>query len=469
MTSADLAKFRYNHTEMVKKNIECSKCHNKVISGTGNVPEENCFGCHYEKERLSKYSDLNFIHKTHIADHRVECIRCHLGIEHKIIKVTSGVLQECNSCHPDLHNAQAILYSGHGGKDLEDLPSPMYKSGLNCSGCHYFKGMLNGKSSINYAKGKSCEDCHGKGYDKILEHWKEISLKKMNELMIIFKNVKSEVINSSSKEKSQSLNLVNNAEYNINLVKNGKGVHNIEYSDKLLQAGFLDLKEALKLISSNKKLPDMKLATDSIPSECVGCHIGILDVSVEIYGLKFSHRIHTIQNKLRCYDCHSNAVKHGQLIKKKDECTECHHRDKSGLNCVKCHELQARIYDGSYNSLNQPSVMSVAEVKCADCHIKDGGKVSRPQKENCRKCHDAGYDNKLSEWQKQIKQDINDLKNIIENIPRTKINDKISENIKNVNNLIDDINRDRSFGAHNYELLSAKLNEYKKMIIAIIK
>jgi nitrate/TMAO reductase-like tetraheme cytochrome c subunit len=469
MTKTDLVKYRYDHSSVISKKTDCSKCHNDVVIGTGNVPKEQCFGCHWERYRLALYDDINAVHKKHISEHKVECNRCHLVIEHKINQIKSGDSPECNTCHPSLHSAQAVLYTGHGGKDVEDRPSPMYKSGLNCAGCHMFHGTLKGVDEVRFAKSKSCEECHGKGYDRLSEKWQAVSAKKSNEIESILKNVKIQINISKNKNREEAIKMLSDAEYNLGIVKRGKGVHNIEYSENLLNSSYIKIKKSLELISSNYKLPKIQIQGDSIPTECISCHIGINDVLVEIYGLKFSHRIHTVQNALKCFDCHSNAGKHGQLTKKKEECTSCHHSGKSKLNCTMCHEMQQSIYTGSYKNLNQPDVMSAAEVKCLDCHLKDGEKIVRPQKESCAKCHDANFGDKIQEWQKEIKQGMAELKEMIYKIPRSKVTDDLSGKISLANNLIDDILKDKSYGAHNYELIKGQIYGYKKIFLDILK
>jgi hypothetical protein len=157
------------------------------------------------------------------------------------------------------------------------------------------------------------------------------------------------------------------------------------------------------------------------------------------------------------------------LIKKKEECTECHHTGKSKLNCTKCHELQQNIYSGIYKNLNQPDVMFTAEVKCIDCHLKYDDKIIRPQKEACAKCHEKQYGDKILEWQKEIRQNLADLKELIDRIPRSKITNELSININSGNDLIDAILRDKSYGVHNQELIKGQISTYKKIFLDILK
>ena len=75
---------RFNHEEMVRRGVACTKCHLNVIEGEGEAPRDRCFTCHNQPEKLERYGDTEFIHDFHVAGHNIECARCHSEIKHRL-------------------------------------------------------------------------------------------------------------------------------------------------------------------------------------------------------------------------------------------------------------------------------------------------------------------------------------------------------------------------------------------------
>ncbi|MHC4322368.1 MAG: cytochrome c3 family protein, partial [Planctomycetota bacterium] len=138
----------YDHTFVVEKEMNCEKCHGGMQIGDGTVPVERCSSCHAEIGHLDYFSDAAFIHKHHVTDHKVECQNCHLVIQHKSMSNLAEGIQDCNSCHDNTHNTQRLLFSGSGGMDIPSHPNPMFKTGLNCQGCHLFHNVEWGYDSL---------------------------------------------------------------------------------------------------------------------------------------------------------------------------------------------------------------------------------------------------------------------------------------------------------------------------------
>lgn len=75
---------RFDHEEMVRRGVACEKCHLNVIEGEGEAPQERCFTCHNEPEKLKRYGDTPFVHDFHVTGHNIECARCHNEIKHQL-------------------------------------------------------------------------------------------------------------------------------------------------------------------------------------------------------------------------------------------------------------------------------------------------------------------------------------------------------------------------------------------------
>lgn len=139
--------------------------------GDGAVPLEYCYNCHYERERLDRINDTDFLHTKHITERKIECQRCHTEIQHKLPKKEDLNLLNCSGCHVDPHKAQITLFKGEGGFQTHAVPNPMFIRSISCKGCHVFHlksndALLTGDTFE--ANQKSCENCHGKGFAKLL-------------------------------------------------------------------------------------------------------------------------------------------------------------------------------------------------------------------------------------------------------------------------------------------------------------
>ena len=79
-----MGSIRFDHEEIARRGVACEKCHLNVIEGEGEAPQERCFTCHNEPEKLERYGDTAFIHDFHVAGHNIECARCHSEIKHRL-------------------------------------------------------------------------------------------------------------------------------------------------------------------------------------------------------------------------------------------------------------------------------------------------------------------------------------------------------------------------------------------------
>jgi len=395
----------------------------------------------------------------HIAQHKIECLNCHLNIQHKVQHVDANSPPECTTCHQGFHEAQVKLFTGQGGKDVENTPSPMFESGLNCAGCHIFhENMKLGK--VNTAGPRSCESCHGKGFSKLMEQWQQSTQAKLDELNKIYKDVVDSLKHLTNHRKAEAQRFLNDAYYNIHLVEVGKSVHNIEYAEKLLGTSYESIKKAVKLVAPNYIVPTFKGTSEYIPSECASCHFGISELKLEAYGMVFSHNRHVVKNKITCVTCHSNARKHGELVLTKDGCNSCHHRKTANADCQKCHSLEAGIYAGTYASSSQPNAMQ-ASVGCVDCHLMNQ-QVVKPAKSVCLNCHDKGYDDTMASWQQDIKKQVDEIKRLTLNLKNVNLSPQKRKTLEEAERLLDDITKGSAWGVHNYDLVGSLLAQKKK-------
>lgn len=467
----------YDHTYVKEHKIDCVKCHGSMQVGDGAVPRERCSSCHAEIGKINQYDDTDFIHKNHITDHKVECQNCHLGIQHKSVATTADIMPECQSCHTGTHSLQFKLFSGKAVTTLPSHPNPMFKAGLNCQACHIYHEPLTEKitgEEIVVAKGESCEKCHGEGYAHLFSLWKTAMAKKLEKVNTSLTRVRNEFAN---REKSMTENnvrsvssLIDRAGYNYAIVKEGNVVHNVAYSDELLAQASEDLHSAVKEMNSSISIPDVSLERSVIPSDCQNCHEGIDAIEVNIYNVTFTHGMHIQQSDIDCFNCHSNATEHGQLIATEDKCSNCHHIQKSELSCNHCHETQSRVFSGEAAWLENPlpDIMWDAGLECSSCHYDEDTGVQHPTGETCNMCHGDGYGEILTMWQEDIQGQVQSIEQDLQQIESGETTELIRGELLIMQEGIMKIKHDGSSGAHNYSAILETLEHYQAMIQRIL-
>ena len=447
----------YDHAMVVNRNIPCKDCHGDMITGDGSVPKIRCNHCHAELEKIKKYDDTEFMHRNHITEHKIECLLCHTEIRHKSISRSELVKPDCQACHPNFHRAQLNIFSGQGGKGVPLHPSPMFESGLNCQACHVYHRFYEGfqeNGGTFIANAESCESCHGKGYSKILQSWKadaDRRLKQMKRVLDWADRMLAARKGRSGYEAASRK--MSDALYNYKLVKSGNAIHNISFSGKLLESSYKLARESLDEVGVKDKLPPYERASGLIPGECSNCHAGVEHLETRAFGWIFPHGKHLSGKNLSCASCHSNVEKHGQLVAKKQDCMNCHHRDiQDEPKCEVCHQEQYAVYFSklSFSTLSVPNVMAEG-VTCVDCHQDESKKLVRPGKEGCTHCHEKDYEEMFDQWQASAKEWLALLREKVQS-QRLRGGDRAFEILRL-------LEKDGSRGIHNPELYETLAEE----------
>ncbi|NOY57593.1 MAG: hypothetical protein GXO75_01490 [Calditrichaeota bacterium] len=463
----------YDHTNVINKNIACERCHTQMIIGDGAVPKQNCYHCHWEEKRLQRYDDFDFLHKKHITEHKIECEQCHTPIQHKLPQTNKINALDCLSCHVNSHKAQITLFTGKGGYDAHPAPNPMYSRTITCKGCHVFhedtkQAAVNGSTFT--ASKKSCQNCHGKGFSRLLEQWKSESQKKLNELKNEYAKTLREVTKSTSAKKTKAAKLLKRAKYNIDIVEQGKSVHNVQFADNLLRGAHNDLVKALKIISSPWSLSAYKETSKNVPTECNSCHYGVVSKKVQIFGVDYSHQNHVVKRKIACRTCHSNDRRHGELIITKSKCASCHHNAETE-NCNTCHSLQASVYSGKLQisfAAIKPDTMFQSEVACTDCHNYADKQTVVADTNSCLECHDEGTvaDNYLTLRDSTINS-IHEVESWLRDHKNLNFTPEQKKDVEGMKNVLAIMKNDGSKGVHNPVFYHSAMDEFRKKIKSI--
>ncbi len=384
ITKANLS---FDHGDVKRFNMQCFSCHSEVNQGQGEVPQQRCLTCHNDQARLGRYGETEFLHQKHITDHKVECLNCHMEIQHKTTRALEAVSTSCNTCHRDGHSAARDVYAGIGGKGIAPMPSPMYQAGIHCEACHVLPQI---KSSDQAMKPNevSCMSCHGPRYNKILGRWKAL----VGERLSALKSEWNQARQQTGQQQHEQGPLAD-AWANIELVEKGGGTHNVEYSLALMNVSHDMIREAMQ--QSGFTPMAKRWSEPPFESSCFRCHRGIEIQTGSFSGMNFLHKPH-LNSGFECATCHrpheekpaKEVVRFGR-----EGCANCHHarEQQTPSSCLRCHSdllgrkvrYRTKMFDHSFHfkDLSQ---------KCSDCHLS-GGTISRaPTLKTCATCHPEG-------------------------------------------------------------------------------
>jgi len=332
----------------------------------------------------------------------------------------------CDKCHSkEIHLGPRELYRGSGGIGVLDSPSLMFMTNVDCIACHRkgeeSQAALHTSKYVERAIGETCVDCHGEGYDETLKQWKALLSKAENETNQRVFNVQRvlydfEKNRGRSREYKKAQNLLNEARHNYSFVLLGKGVHNIEYVFKLLNAANNKTEQALA--SMNKSYKPKEFQTQMTCTTL--CHVGMEKRVVPFNDTKFSHETHVTRKSLKCSDCHSPRENHGKTFLK--NCADCHHgKEVKKVKCEDCHVSVKRLIQGKGGiGIKERPSNKLDVVECIDCHRDVTTKKKDTFdaiKKRCIECHDQSYGEMAARW-KSVSEGL--LKKVIPKINKVR-------------------------------------------------
>ncbi|QNN20962.1 hypothetical protein HED60_01300 [Planctomycetales bacterium ZRK34] len=271
------------HEKYVDRGVSCENCHSDAIAGDGSVPRQYCWSCHNQPEQLARYGETDFLHQQHVTEHKVECTNCHTRIMHNLqasvpdtdhgaINGAAALANAggCAQCHGGLHGGARLLYSGTGGRGVENMPSPMFRAQVDCIACHRSvdtTGLVAEFSGKTYlTTQQSCDYCHEKDYEGRLAEWKSTMDDHLARASKASSQADAALAAASSLSASKKLELqrlMDDAHTNLQLVESGRGVHNVTYSTALLN---VVIENAQRVIDSTTKTTDSQTPNTTAPA-----------------------------------------------------------------------------------------------------------------------------------------------------------------------------------------------------------
>jgi hypothetical protein len=147
-----------------------------------------CANCHAGIEEItSPIFGMNFPHKNHLFEQKLECSSCHSNVRrHGELTATK---KSCSGCHHKeqekdcsaCHHIQTQLYRG-GTLNGQEIPMDIMAEGeVDCSDCH----AAGGEKIIRPDK-TACAECHDEDYAEMFTEWQ-------NSIRTLLKEVTSSI------------------------------------------------------------------------------------------------------------------------------------------------------------------------------------------------------------------------------------------------------------------------------------
>jgi hypothetical protein len=282
----------------------------------------------------------------------------------------------------------------------------MFTANVDCIACHRraeeSRAALHTNRFAEKAINEACVDCHGEGFDDTLKQWKALLSKAESETNQRIFNVQNALHEfektgggGATLKKAQSL--LNEARHDYSYVLLGRGVHNVEYAFKLLNAANNKAERVLAMIDKGHTPREFKTRMTCTTL----CHVGIEKRSVPFNNVKFSHETHIAGNGQKCSDCHSPRENHGKTFMK--NCAGCHHgKGIKKVKCDDCHAVVKKLVQGKGGiGVKERPSNKLDVVECVDCHrgiLAKKKDTFEAVKKLCIECHDQSYGEMVIRW-----------------------------------------------------------------------
>ena len=394
--------FTFNHLDFVgARHVSCEKCHRDVIQGEGEAPKDRCYSCHNQPERLDKYGDVTIMHDIHVAKRKVDCTHCHVDIKHGLKTAKVRFMEyNCEVCHSAIHSGPREMFMGEGGRGAPPTPSHMFTARLDCLACHVqAKGaeLGMGRDGLTMvASEKTCIGCHGNQYQGMLKDWQDTFMIMIRDSQPKLKAAQQalEKVGPAQEKYREARKLFEDAKYNIDFVKIGKGVHNPFYASELIQVADRSLERLFRLLGQAP--PSLPVQSPIKGGYCAQlCHAkaGVkLPQETSLEGTLLPHTRHAFDFGLGCTTCHSAEKHKGIRITKKD-CISCHH-NPDNTQCSRCHQKPMALYTAQNLPVAVPEAkpsVKADKIECVQCHDLSKKQTLENLALACIQCHDPAY------------------------------------------------------------------------------
>ncbi len=228
---------KFHHDLAFEKGIDCASCHADLIRGNGEVPRERCTVCHNRENDLQRLTDKDFLHKTHVTDHKVDCMSCHLGVNHSLDpnKIATAASQ-CTACHPNEHQQQVAMLQGSGAKLIPPHPSNMTAARIACFTCHQEKEVSPAGTVLLKASLATCVGCHAQSEIEGLKTYHEQMKELLTSLEAEVERIQTALSEATLEPQDQTSlsQRLQDVQHDVRFLHAGNDIHNSHYASELV-------------------------------------------------------------------------------------------------------------------------------------------------------------------------------------------------------------------------------------------
>lgn len=257
----------FTHELAYERGVDCANCHADLIRGNGEVPRERCAVCHNREDDLRRIDDHEFMHQTHVTDHKVDCLDCHLEIQHSVdpLRIEHAVA-DCRSCHPDQHREQISMLLGEGGKSVAPRHGGMAVAGMSCTSCHTAKETTEAGTVVWRASTTACSQCHDEAATERLAAQFASLESALDELGGDVKRAHNALAASELDEpgKTEISQRLQDVEADLQFLRVGNSIHNMHYADSLIQALIEKLRSVCRDLGIEEPTPNLPAGTELV-------------------------------------------------------------------------------------------------------------------------------------------------------------------------------------------------------------
>jgi nitrate/TMAO reductase-like tetraheme cytochrome c subunit len=250
---------KFTHELAYKKGVDCASCHRDVIRGKGEVPRERCLVCHNRESDLARINDHEFMHAKHVAEHAVDCLDCHLRIEHSFDKDRLvHAAEDCVSCHPNHHQEQIKMFEGIGGKTIPAHAGGMMVTRVSCRTCHSLKEVSPTGAVLWKASAQVCSMCHDASEVERLRSYHEelrAAVPGLQAALLGARKALPEANLPDDRAAAMTKDL-DRLQSDLDFLSKGNDIHNIHYASELMR----ELLKEESAICRELKAPEPKVA-----------------------------------------------------------------------------------------------------------------------------------------------------------------------------------------------------------------
>ena len=230
---------QFSHELAYERGVDCANCHSDLIRGNGEVPRERCTACHNREDDLKRIDEHEFMHQTHVTDHKVDCLECHLEIQHSLDRGRiEHAAADCKSCHPNQHGEQVRMLLGDGDKSISAPHGGMAVVGISCPSCHRVKEVSPSGTVLWRASTAICTQCHDKAATERLAAHHELLKFSLTDIEADLSRAREALGGSGLDEvrRAEVAQRLQNLEDDLQFLRVGNSIHNMHYADSLIRA-----------------------------------------------------------------------------------------------------------------------------------------------------------------------------------------------------------------------------------------